>query len=57
MCNDPFFASPGLGRQFNAGFPGAVLALPLEASTGARRVSDLPLGLGSFLSKLQLEHL
>ena len=42
MCNDPFFASPGLGRQFNAGFPGAVLVLPLEASTGPRRVSDLP---------------
>ena len=58
MCNDPFFASPGLGRQFNAGFPGAVLVLPLEASTGARRVSDLPCwDSGRFLSKLQLEHL
>ena len=25
----------------NAGFPGAVVVLPLEATTGARRVSDL----------------
>ena len=28
-------------RQFNAGFPGAGVVFPLDATTGARRVSDL----------------